>query len=109
MWNFSARSVIEASARPSCSRTPRRVASESAANEASKRVWVILNHVVQYLTHRQAARKGRLAKPLGLANNGVARPERVSRTLNPIDEAERAGFDLSLIDESLSYSYAQTT
>jgi hypothetical protein len=26
MWNFSARSVIEASARPSCSRTPRRVA-----------------------------------------------------------------------------------
>jgi hypothetical protein len=38
MWNFSARSVIEASARPSCSRTPRRVASESAANEVSSRV-----------------------------------------------------------------------
>ena len=38
MWNLSASSVIEASARPSCSRTPRRVASESAANEASK--WV---------------------------------------------------------------------
>ena len=37
MWNFWAKSVIEASARPSCSRTPRRVASESAANEASKR------------------------------------------------------------------------
>ena len=32
MWNLSARSVIEASARPGCSRTPRRVASESAAN-----------------------------------------------------------------------------
>jgi hypothetical protein len=31
----------------------------------------------------------------------------VSRTLNPIEEAERAGFDLSLIDESLSYSYEQ--
>jgi hypothetical protein len=37
MWNFSARAVIEASAAPSCSRTPRRVASESTANEASKR------------------------------------------------------------------------
>ena len=37
MWNFEAKSVIEASALPSCSRTPRRVASESAANEASKR------------------------------------------------------------------------
>ena len=33
MWNLSARSVIEASARPSCSRTPRRVTSESAENE----------------------------------------------------------------------------
>ena len=31
------RSVIEASERPSCSSTPRRVASESAANEASRR------------------------------------------------------------------------
>ena len=39
MRNFPARSVIDASARPSCSSTPRRVASESAANEASKRVW----------------------------------------------------------------------
>ena len=29
------------------------------------------------------------------------------RPLNPIEEAERAGFDLSLIDESLSYSYEQ--
>ncbi len=29
------------------------------------------------------------------------------RTLNPIEEAERAGFDLSLVDESLSYSYEQ--
>src|SRR5262245_20170107 len=37
MWNFSARSVIEASERPSCSRTPRRVASESAPNESSRR------------------------------------------------------------------------
>ena len=37
MWNFSARSEIEASARPSCSRIPRRVVSESAPNEASKR------------------------------------------------------------------------
>src|SRR5204862_37209 len=37
MWNFPARSVIEASERPSCSRTPRRVASESAANESSSR------------------------------------------------------------------------
>lgn len=27
--------------------------------------------------------------------------------LNPIEEAERAGFDMSLIDESLSYSYEQ--
>ncbi len=27
--------------------------------------------------------------------------------VNPIGEAERAGFDLSLIDESLSYSYEQ--
>ena len=33
----------------------------------------IVNHVVQYLTHGQAARKGKIAKPLGLANNGVAR------------------------------------
>src|SRR5262245_28748026 len=48
MWNFSARSVIEASARPSCSRTPRRVASESAANDVSSRVVMILNHMVQY-------------------------------------------------------------
>jgi len=40
MWNLSARAVIEASARPSCSRTPRRVASESAPNEASKWVWL---------------------------------------------------------------------
>src|SRR5688572_25716690 len=37
MWNSSARSVIEASARPSRSRTPRRVASESAPNEALSR------------------------------------------------------------------------
>jgi hypothetical protein len=29
------------------------------------------------------------------------------RPLNPIEEAERAGFDLSLVDESLSYSYEQ--
>ena len=34
-------------------------------------------------------------------------PEHVIRTLNPIEEAERAGFDLSLVDESLSYSYEQ--
>lgn len=27
--------------------------------------------------------------------------------VNPIEEAERAGFDLSLIEESLSYSYEQ--
>ena len=27
--------------------------------------------------------------------------------LNPIEEAERAGFDLSLVEESLSYSYEQ--
>src|SRR5690242_16194580 len=40
MWNLSARSVIDASARPSCSSTPRRVASESAANEASSRVGI---------------------------------------------------------------------
>ena len=39
MWNFEARSVIDASARPSCSRTPRLVASESAANETSKRAF----------------------------------------------------------------------
>ena len=38
MWNAPAKSVIEASAPPSRSRTPRRVASESAANEVSKRV-----------------------------------------------------------------------
>src|ERR1700691_1397791 len=38
IWNFPARSVIEASARLSCSSTPRRVASDSAANEASRRV-----------------------------------------------------------------------
>jgi hypothetical protein len=31
----------------------------------------------------------------------------MSRPLDPIEEAERAGFDLSLIDESLSYSYEQ--
>jgi hypothetical protein len=31
----------------------------------------------------------------------------VIRTPNPIEEAERAGFDLSLVDESLSYSYEQ--
>src|SRR5437016_8993438 len=37
IWNFPARSVIEASARLSCSSTPRRVASDSAANEASRR------------------------------------------------------------------------
>ena len=37
MWNFSASSVIEASSLPSCSRTPRRVASESAAKESSRR------------------------------------------------------------------------
>ena len=34
--HLPARAVIEASARPSCSNTPRRVASESAPNEASK-------------------------------------------------------------------------
>ena len=27
--------------------------------------------------------------------------------LNPIEEAERAGFDMSLIDESFSYSYEE--
>jgi hypothetical protein len=27
--------------------------------------------------------------------------------VNPIEEAEKAGFDLSLIEESLSYSYEQ--
>jgi len=31
----------------------------------------------------------------------------MTRTLNPIEEAERAGFDLSLVEESLSYSYEQ--
>ena len=36
IWNFSARLVIEASVRPSCSITPRRVASESAAKERSR-------------------------------------------------------------------------
>ena len=34
-------------------------------------------------------------------------PDHVIRTLNPIEEAERAGFDLSLVDESLKYSYEQ--
>ena len=29
----------------------------------------------------------------------------MTRPLNPIEDAERAGFDLSLVDESLSYSY----
>jgi hypothetical protein len=28
-------------------------------------------------------------------------------TLNAIEEAERAGFDLSLVEESLGYSYEQ--
>jgi hypothetical protein len=28
-------------------------------------------------------------------------------TLNPIEEAERAGFDMSLVEESLGYSYEQ--
>src|SRR4051794_4316438 len=37
MWNLSASSVIEASLFPSCSRTPRRVGSESAAKETSRR------------------------------------------------------------------------
>ena len=36
IWNFSARLVIDASARPSCSITPRRVASESAAKDRSR-------------------------------------------------------------------------
>jgi hypothetical protein len=31
----------------------------------------------------------------------------MARPLNPIEEAERAGFDLSLVDESLSYTYEQ--
>jgi hypothetical protein len=31
----------------------------------------------------------------------------MSEPANPIEEAERAGFDLSLIEESLSYSYEQ--
>jgi len=31
----------------------------------------------------------------------------MTRPLDPIEEAERAGFDLSLVDESLSYSYEQ--
>ncbi len=31
----------------------------------------------------------------------------MTHSLNPIEEAERAGFDLSLIEESLSYSYEQ--
>jgi hypothetical protein len=31
----------------------------------------------------------------------------MTRPLNPIEEAERAGFDLSLVDESLTYSYEQ--
>ena len=35
IWKRSAKSVIEASERPSCSSTPRRVASERAAKEAS--------------------------------------------------------------------------
>ena len=48
MWNLSARLVIEASDRPSCSSTPRRVASDSAANDRS-REGLILNHIVQYL------------------------------------------------------------
>ena len=37
MSNVWARSVIDASERPSCSRTPRRVGSERAAKEASSR------------------------------------------------------------------------
>ena len=36
MWNFSASSEIDASSLPSCSSTPRRVASESAAKDASR-------------------------------------------------------------------------
>ena len=59
IWNFSARSVIEASARPSCSRTPRRVASESAAKEALRRALRILNHAVQHVTQGLAACKWR--------------------------------------------------
>jgi hypothetical protein len=31
----------------------------------------------------------------------------MTRPLNSIEEAERAGFDLSLVEESLSYSYEQ--
>jgi hypothetical protein len=31
----------------------------------------------------------------------------MTRPLNPIEEAELAGFDLSLVDESLSYTYEQ--
>jgi hypothetical protein len=31
----------------------------------------------------------------------------MTRPLNPIEDAERAGFDLSLVEESLSYSYEQ--
>jgi hypothetical protein len=53
----------------------------------------ILNHVVQYLTHGWAARKGKLAKPLGLANNGRARwlrPEPDRRELELFLPAARA-------------------
>jgi hypothetical protein len=31
----------------------------------------------------------------------------MTRPLTPIEEAERAGFDMSLVEESLSYSYEQ--
>ena len=61
MWNLSARSVIEASARPSCSSTPRRVASDSAANEASRWAPRILNHMVQCM----ARPPGRQGPPAG--------------------------------------------
>ncbi len=48
MWNRSASSVIEASWRPRCSSTPRRVESASARNADSSWGVLILNHQVQY-------------------------------------------------------------
>ena len=40
MWNRSARTVTDASARINCSSTPRRAGSDSAANEASNRAFL---------------------------------------------------------------------
>ncbi len=66
-----ARSVIGASARPSCSRTPRRVTSERRERSIEDG-FAILNHMVQYITREGPflAPKRRRMKHLDLTCSG---------------------------------------